>query len=92
LPYLINAKWPLFDEPSKKTGKRLRLWLKRLGFGTTKTLHSFRHRAGARLTKFKCPSNVRRLLLGHAKDVSEEYGKSDPPFDLLKEWVDQIGF
>jgi hypothetical protein len=82
---------PLFEESSKKTGARLRLWLKRLGFDKTKTLHSFRHRAGARLTKLKCPSNVRRLLLGHAKDISEEYGKSDPPFELLKMWVDKIG-
>jgi integrase len=93
LEYLPNkVTKPLFDEPSKKMGARLRLWLRRLGFDRTKTLHSFRHRAGARLTKLKCPSNVRRLILGHAKDVSEEYGKSDPPFELLKEWVDQIGF
>jgi integrase len=93
LEYLPNkVTKPLFDEPSKKTGARLRLWLKRLGFDKTKTLHSFRHRAGARLTKLKCPSNVRRLILGHAKDISEEYGKSDPPFELLKEWVDKIGF
>ena len=83
---------PLFEESSKRTGARLRLWLRRLGFDRTKTLHSFRHRAGARLTKLKCPSNVRRLILGHAKDISEEYGKSDPPFEFLKEWVDKIGF
>jgi integrase len=83
---------PLFEDASKKMGARLRLWLRRLGFDRTKTLHSFRHRAGARLTKLKCPSNVRRLILGHAKDVSEEYGKSDPPFELLKEWIDKIEF
>ena len=83
---------PLFDGPSKKTGARVRLWLKRIGFDKTKTPHSFRHRMKARLLKQDCQSNLWRRLGGWSLDTAEQYGKSDPPFELLKSWIDRVGF
>jgi integrase len=93
LPAFVPAvTGPLFQGDSKMADRRLNLFLRRIGItDKEKSVHSFRHRAYDRLRAAGCPEQIQKQLLGHAKTVSESYGKGHP-VPLLKQWIDKIGF
>ncbi|WP_210168819.1 tyrosine-type recombinase/integrase [Methylobacterium sp. Leaf100] len=92
---------PLFEGNAETAGKRIRYFLRKLGIsydrskGTgdpSKVIHSLRHRAKDKLRAAGCPLEVQYELLGHEEvTVASGYGRGHQ-MNVLKRWVDEIGY
>jgi integrase len=92
-----NITGPLFPrstlDPPDAASKRLNRYLDDCGIANPrKVVHSLRHRAQDRLRAAGCPEDVRWAILGHEEQtVAAGYGEGFP-VQLLRKWIDKIGF